>query len=134
MARLLVRDDPPRIAFFYVGAVGALVLTPLVPFVWVTPTSGTAFLLMFVMGAAGAIGHYALIVAHKYAPASILAPFIYTQLVWMVLLGWTVFGDVPDHPTLWGAAVVIASGLYLLWRERIVQGQPKSLPDPDAPL
>ena len=134
MARILVRDDPAAIAFFYVGAVGAVVMAPVVPFDFVWPSSPLAWSLMLLMGAAGAIGHGCLIVAHKYAPASILAPFIYTQLVWMVLSGWLFFGDVPDHATLAGASVVIASGIYLLWRERRVTGEVRTLPDPDNPL
>jgi drug/metabolite transporter (DMT)-like permease len=87
---------------------------------------------MLMMGAAGAVGHWCLIVAHKYAPASILAPFIYTQLIWMVLSGWLFFGDVPDRATLAGAVIVVASGVYLLLRERAVVGRVRSLPDPDA--
>ena len=53
------------------------------------------------------------------APASSLAPFMYTQLVWAVLLGYLIFGDVPNSWTLAGAGVVVASGLYLLHRERV---------------
>jgi drug/metabolite transporter (DMT)-like permease len=132
MARILVRDEPSSIAFFYVGAVGAFVMTPVVPFVWVWPSSTLAWSLMLMMGAAGAVGHWCLIVAHKYAPASILAPFIYTQLIWMVLSGWLFFGDVPDRATLAGAVIVVASGVYLLLRERAVVGRVRSLPDPDA--
>ena len=56
--------------------------------------------------------------AHRYAPASVLGPFLYQQIVWMVLLGYLVFGDVPDPAVMLGAAIVIGSGGYLLWRER----------------
>ena len=52
-------------------------------------------------------------------PAPILSPFIYTQIVWMIGLGFVIFGDLPDGWTLVGSAVVIASGLYLLHRERV---------------
>jgi drug/metabolite transporter (DMT)-like permease len=134
LARILVREDGATVTFFYVGAIGAALMTPLMPFSWVWPSSALSWALMAAMGAAGAVGHYCLILAHKYAPASILAPFIYTQLVWMVLSGWIVFGDVPDGATLAGAAIVIASGVYLLWRERVVVGEAKSVPDPDTPL
>ena len=54
------------------------------------------------------------------APASVLSPFIYTQLVWAITFGYLVFANVPSHWTLAGAAIVIASGLYLLNRERKV--------------
>jgi drug/metabolite transporter (DMT)-like permease len=74
---------------------------------------------MVVFGAFGSFGHYLLIAAHQLAPASTLAPFMYTQLIWAVLLGYLIFGDVPNRWTLAGAAVVVASGLYLLHRERV---------------
>jgi drug/metabolite transporter (DMT)-like permease len=75
--------------------------------------------LMCIMGLFSGMGHYLLIRGHRLAPASVLAPFIYTEIVWMIALGYMVFGDVPNHWTLAGVAVVIASGLYLLFRERV---------------
>ena len=66
----------------------------------------------------GALGHWLLILAHKHAPASTVAPFFYVQLLWATLLGWVVFGEVPDRWTLIGGAIVMGSGLYLLARER----------------
>jgi drug/metabolite transporter (DMT)-like permease len=56
-------------------------------------------------------------VAHRYASASVLGPFLYQQIIYMSLLGWLVFGQVPDLAVVLGALVVVASGLYLLWRE-----------------
>jgi drug/metabolite transporter (DMT)-like permease len=70
------------------------------------------------VAAFGALGHWLLILAHKRAPASIVAPFFYAQLLWATLLGWLVFGEVPDRWTLVGGAIVMSSGLYLLSRER----------------
>jgi drug/metabolite transporter (DMT)-like permease len=75
------------------------------------------------MGLLSGIGHYLLIIAHRLAPAAILAPFIYTEIVWMIALGYFVFADVPNHWTLAGVAIVIASGIYLLYRERVVKGE-----------
>ena len=70
------------------------------------------------LGVLGGLGHYLLALAHRYAPASILAPFLYQQVLYMALFGYLVFGDVPG-PNVWaGAAIVIASGLYLFVRER----------------
>jgi len=71
-----------------------------------------------IMGFLGGLGHYLLILGHRLAPASVLSPFIYSQMIWMITLGYLVFGDVPNRWTLAGAAVVIASGLYLIHRER----------------
>ena len=73
---------------------------------------------MVSMGVYASVGHYLLILAHQRAPAAILSPFMYTQLVWMIGLGYVLFGDLPDHWTLAGSLIVIASGLYLLSFER----------------
>lgn len=105
---------------FYSALVGAVAITPLVPFVWQTPDLKGA-LLMLCLGAFGGFGHWLLILAHRLAPAPILAPFSYVQLLPMILLGYLVFGDFPDAWTLAGAGVVLTSGLYLLYRERKVK-------------
>jgi drug/metabolite transporter (DMT)-like permease len=70
-------------------------------------------------GAVASFGHWMLVMAHSRAPAAILAPFTYTQIIWMLALGYFIFGDWPDLWTFVGAGIVIASGLYLLFRERI---------------
>ncbi len=85
---------------------------------WTTPPDLLTWVLLAATGMFGAVGHWLLILAHARAPAGVLAPFIYTQLLWMLAAGYLIFGDVPDPWTLVGAAVVIASGLYLLYRER----------------
>ena len=75
-------------------------------------------LMMAGTGILGSLGHFCLIAGHKLAPASVLSPFVYTQLIWVVILGFLVFGQVPNGWTMAGAAMVIGSGLYLLYRER----------------
>jgi drug/metabolite transporter (DMT)-like permease len=89
-----------------------------VPLVWTTPTDPLVISLMVVAGAIGSFGHYLLIAAHRLAPAAVLSPFIYTQIVHVIALGYLVFGDLPNRWTLVGCAIVVASGLYLLHRER----------------
>jgi drug/metabolite transporter (DMT)-like permease len=118
--RLLARTDSTETTLFYSNLVGAVVMLPVVPFVWTTPSDPLVILLMVVCGAFGSVGHYLLIIAHRLAPAGVLAPFIYGQLVWVTMLGYLVFGDVPNQWTLAGAAVVVASGLYMLNRERMI--------------
>jgi drug/metabolite transporter (DMT)-like permease len=73
-------------------------------------------------GAVGSFGHYLLIAAHRLAPAAVLSPFIYTEIVLVIALGFLVFGDLPNRWTLTGAAIVIGSGLYILHRERAARG------------
>jgi drug/metabolite transporter (DMT)-like permease len=74
---------------------------------------------MAAMGALGGLGHLILIRALTIAPASLLAPFAYTQIAWALLLGYLVFGDVPDAWMLAGGAVIVASGLYVFYREAV---------------
>jgi drug/metabolite transporter (DMT)-like permease len=122
--RVLARTDSNETTLFYSNLVGALAMTPVLPFVWSAPTSLLVVLLMIAGGAFGSLGHYFLIAGHRLAPASVLSPYIYTQLVWAATLGYLVFGNVPSRWTLAGAAIVIASGLYLLYRERRLGREP----------
>ena len=103
----------------YLPAVGAAVL--LAPFgiaAWESPEGWLEWTLLCVMGALGGLGHYLLALAHRYAPATVLAPFLYQQVIYMALFGYLVFGDVPAPAVGIGALIVIASGLYLFARER----------------
>jgi drug/metabolite transporter (DMT)-like permease len=132
LTRALAAHDSSNTTMFYSGFAGVILLTPLMPFVWVQPESGLVWALMLVIGGCGALGHWFFILAFRRAPAPVLAPFGYAQIVLMVVLGYLVFGDVPDGWTLAGAAIVIASGLYLLHRERVTgrvvvasSGEPK---------
>lgn len=119
--RVLAAFDSSETTLFYSNLVGFVVTSIALPFVWTTPTDPLIIVLMIGMGAFSGVGHYLLIIAHRLAPAAVVAPFIYTEIVWMVALGYVVFNDKPNEWTLAGAAVVIASGLYLLYRERRVR-------------
>ena len=119
LTRVLSRTDSSDTTLFYANLLGAAAMLPVLPFVWSTPDDPWVIFLMVVFGAFGSLGHYLLIVAHRLAPASVLAPFMYTQLVWATAFGYFVFSDVPNSWTLAGASVVVASGLYLLHRERV---------------
>jgi drug/metabolite transporter (DMT)-like permease len=122
MTRILARTDSNATTLFYSNIVGAVALVPALPFVWSTPTDPLIIALMVGAGAIGSIGHYLLIAAHRLAPAAVLSPFIYTEIVLVIALGYLVFGDLPSRWTLAGAAIVIASGLYILHRERAARG------------
>jgi drug/metabolite transporter (DMT)-like permease len=118
VTRIVSRTDSNETTLFYANLIGALVMLPIVFFVWETPTSWKPVALLLMMGVLGSVGHYFLIAGHKLAPASVLAPFIYTQLIWVVILGYLVFDHVPTSWTMGGASMVIGSGLYMIWRER----------------
>jgi len=123
--RVLAASDSSSTTLFYSGLAGVLLLTPFVPSVWLTPSLPVG-LMMLATGVFGAVGHWLLILAHARAPAPVLAPFLYTQLIWVVILGYLAFGDLPDRWTLVGATVVVGSGLYLLSRERARGGPSRS--------
>lgn len=127
--RVLARSDSSETTLFYSNLVGAVAMLPVIPFVWTTPTSALVVALMVLIGALGSGGHYLLILGHRLAPASTLAPFIYTQIVWTTTLGFLVFSDLPNRWTILGGLIVVASGLYLLNRERKL-----GKPEPSAPV
>lgn len=116
--RLLSRTDSSQTTLFYSNLVGFVAMSVILPPFFSLPTDPLIILLMVTIGAFGSFGHFLLIVAHRMAPAPILAPFVYSQIVWMTSLGYIVFADVPSYWTLAGTAIVIASGLYLLFHER----------------
>jgi drug/metabolite transporter (DMT)-like permease len=114
---LAAYDSPETIQ--YLPAVGAaLILTPFALAAGEWPEGWLAWTVACLMGALGGLGHYLLAMAHRYAPATVLAPFLYQQVLYMALFGYVVFGDVPAPAVGVGAAIVIASGLYLFARER----------------
>jgi drug/metabolite transporter (DMT)-like permease len=120
--RMVMRHDTSETTLFYANLVGVAVMVPVLPFVWSAPPSALDLGLLLAVGAFGSFGHYLLILAHHRAPASVLSPFMYTQLLWASMLGYLVFANVPNRWTLAGAGIVVASGLYLLYRERKVRG------------
>lgn len=116
--RMLVPYDSSPTTLFYSALVGTIAASLPLPFVWQTPTEPLVYGGMLFLGAIAGAGHFVLILAHARAPAATLAPFIYTQIIAMVALGWLLFGQVPSLWTLAGAAVVIGSGIYLILIER----------------
>jgi len=118
ITRIASRTDSNQTSLFYGNLVGALVMLPVLPFVWQAPSGWGIAGLMLATGVFGSLGHFCLISGHRLAPASVLSPFVYTQLLWVTILGYLVFGALPTAWTLGGASMVVSSGLYLLYRER----------------
>jgi drug/metabolite transporter (DMT)-like permease len=113
-------EDRAITSLFYVSLVGSIAAAPLAPIGWAMPSVGQWGLLVLA-GFFGSFGHYMLAQAHRMAPAPVLSPFVYTQIIWMTLFGFVLFGDVPDMLTIIGGSAVVASGLYVLYRERLVR-------------
>nr|WP_294521677.1 DMT family transporter [uncultured Rhodopila sp.] len=118
ITRKIAISDAPETTVLWSAAIGAAVLTVLLPFEAVRPT-GPQFGLALLLGVLASGGQWIVILAHRLAPASLLAPFFYTQLIWVSILGFLVFGNLPDAWTLTGAGIIVASGLYTAQRERI---------------
>ena len=109
--------DPALVSLLLPSMVGTALAMPLGVANWYVPAWGLVGL-MLLMGFAGGLGHHLLIKAHTLAPAPTLAPFVYTQIIWMIIVGFVVFGDVRDIYTLIGAGIVVSSGLYVYYREQ----------------
>jgi len=122
MTRMMSGTERAITTMTYSSIAGLLILSALVPFVWVTPTwHDIAFGIL--IGVASTAGQWIVVLAFRYADASVLAPFSYTQLLWVSVLGFLVFGEVPDVYTITGAAFIVASGLYTAHRERVRRSQ-----------
>src|SRR2546428_11788121 len=117
MTRRLAAYDPPE-TIQYLPAVGAaIVLAPFALAAWESPSGWQEWTLACLLGVVGGLGHYLLALAHRYAPATVPAPFQYQQVIYMAIFGYLVFGDVPSGPVWAGAALGVASGPYLFVRE-----------------
>ena len=113
----MVRDDDPLTSLLFTATAGALVTSLMVPWFWTWP-SAFHWMLLIASGFAGALGHLCLIRALRLAPASVVAPFSYSSLIWATLFGFVIWNDWPDFWTWLGAALIIGSGLYIFHRER----------------
>jgi drug/metabolite transporter (DMT)-like permease len=123
LTRYLAAYDKPLSMLFYSILLGTFGAAPIALWQWVWPETVGQWLLLSILGVLGGSGHYLFIHAYRLAPAPAIAPFLYVQLLIMVGFGYAVFGDLPDVWTLAGSAVIIASGVYLLHRERVTRAQ-----------
>lgn len=110
---------------FYISGIATVVLGPLAMLHWVWPESLQAWLVVALIGTLGMCGHSLLSNAHRLAEASVLAPTIYSQAVYIAALSWLVFGQPPDGKTIVGTALIIGSGLFVWYRERKLAGAVK---------
>jgi drug/metabolite transporter (DMT)-like permease len=118
ITRKIAASDPPQTTILWTSMVGAATLTILLPFEAAWP-AWWQWSLCLMLGVLSSAGQWLVVLAHRLAPASLLAPFSYTQLPWVTVGGYIVFDNLPDHWTLVGASIIIASGLYTAHRERV---------------
>jgi drug/metabolite transporter (DMT)-like permease len=110
------RESVWTLMLYLVGA-GALLSALAVPLVWV-PVRSEDLWLFAGIALFGTVGITLMTQAFRLAPAAVVAPFDYTALLWASLLGWLLWDEIPDGATWIGAAIIIASGIYIVWRER----------------
>ena len=117
MTRLLSATENTYTTLFYTGLGGLGWSSLMVPFVWTTPFK-IHFLVFLATGTMGAIAHLCMINAFDRAEASLLAPYNYTKLLWVTVLGYLIFGDIPSLDMWIGAFIIVAAGFYVLYREK----------------
>jgi drug/metabolite transporter (DMT)-like permease len=133
MTRMLSGRDRAVTTMTYSSIAGVCILSVMVPMVWVAPSWHDIMLGIFI-GVASTAGQWIVVLAFRYADASVLAPFSYTQLLWVSILGFVVFGELPDVWTVTGAVFIVAGGLYTAHRERVRHSQlsVEAEPSPNA--
>lgn len=117
MTRRISTGDDPLTTLFYTALVGSVFMSFMLPYVWRTPELRHVPLLLL-LGVMGMGGHFLLIRALAIERASALSPFGYSQLLWITVSGFVVFGDVPDARSVTGMAIIVAAGLYVAWGHR----------------
>jgi drug/metabolite transporter (DMT)-like permease len=120
LTRKVAGLEPPLTSLFYGALVGAVMFAPAVPFAFALPQGALHWSLFLMLGVLASIGHFILIRAYEQAPATLLAPFHYSVLFWVLLSGYLLFGDFPDGWSIAGMVIIVMSGLYLANRQRYV--------------
>jgi drug/metabolite transporter (DMT)-like permease len=132
MTRVMSGRDHAITTMTYTALVGFGLMSVMAPFAWVTP-NWNEILIGLLVGVASTTGQWIVVLAFRYGDASVLAPFSYIQLLWASMLGFLVFGEVPDAWTIAGAALIVASGLYTAHRERVRHSQLLAVPAEPSP-
>ncbi|MEQ1648857.1 MAG: DMT family transporter, partial [Hyphomicrobiaceae bacterium] len=122
--RKVAGHDRPETSAVYSALVGTVVLSFLVPSVWTMPDNWTDIGLLFSLGVLGGLGHYCVARAMTYAPANIVSPFSYWQMIGSVTVGYLITNKWPEATTWLGATVIISAGLYIGYRETRERSKP----------
>ena len=120
ITRKLSSSDNPLLTLLLTGVVGAIIISFVMPFVWIKPTLNQ-WSMMVAIGIFACIGHLFIILSLKYADASKLAPLSYFEIVTNIIIGYYFFSDFPDKWTFLGLFIIILSGIYISRRENIVK-------------
>ena len=120
ITRKLSKSDNPLLTLLLTGVVGAIIISFVMPFVWVKPNLNQ-WSIMAAIGIFACLGHFFLILSLKYADASKLAPFSYFEIITNIIIGYYFFSDFPDNWTFLGLFIIVLSGIYISRRENLVK-------------
>jgi drug/metabolite transporter (DMT)-like permease len=132
MTRQMGARETAESLIFYSALTPVILMAPVLPAYASMPPTTFDWLVLLSLGFYGGLGHWLLIKAYRRATTAALAPYPYLQMVWMVALGWLFFGDLPDRWTVVGALIIVASGLYIVHRERRLRLQNASAPNTET--
>lgn len=120
LSRLLASSERAITLLFYTALIGSIVFGLALPWYWEDKTLSTTEIILFIsMGTFGGLGHFLFTLAYRHAPASVLAPMTYLQLLWAGLLGWIIFDSTPDGWGILGMIIIAASGLLVAFKSRL---------------
>lgn len=125
LTRRIAGTGRPLVTATFTGLAGAIVLTVAMPWVWQWPTA-TQWLELVLIGLISTLGHYCIVKAYEHTEATVLAPFSFAEILMAVLVGYAWFGDLPDRWTVVGVVILVASGIYISFRE----GRRRTVPHP----
>jgi drug/metabolite transporter (DMT)-like permease len=129
MTRRMAATETSESLILYAALAPVVLLAPTLPFTVSLPHDPWHWFILLSLGFWGALGHWFLIRAYRIATASALAPYPYLQMVWMIGFGWLIFDQLPDWWTIGGAAIIVASGLYIVHREHRLRLQSSAAPN-----
>lgn len=124
ITRMLSGRDKPVTTLFMSALIGTVVLSAITPFHWKPVANAVDWMLLLSLGVSGSVSHWLFIKAFDHAPAPLLAPMVYVQLVIVTLIGWAGFGEFPDGWSLTGMIVIIFAGLWTITRGRMLPATP----------
>ena len=132
MTRRMSASESSESLILFSALAPAVLLLPMLPFSPLLPQDGWHWFILVMLGVFGAGGHWLLVQAYRLATTTALAPYPYSQMVWMILSGWIIFHQFPDRWTLVGAAIIVASGLYIIHREHRLRLRNRATVDVEA--
>jgi drug/metabolite transporter (DMT)-like permease len=121
LTRLIAPHDRAETGIVYAALVGTVAMSLIAPLDWRLPAHALDWLLFACLGFFGGFGHYFVIKAYRYAPAAVIAPFSYGELMGSTVIGYYAFGNFPDGWTWLGAGIIVACGAYIAYREGVLR-------------